>query len=379
MDCIRSFELEQMSYSIRHCLICNERRVEMKMSSENECLRCHNDKGTVKMFSNKNFMDPLEVPEELRNLTLIEQQLISRISPIINVHLLKHGGIAANGHCVTFPQCINEPAQILPLLPEEIKIIRVRKCGSVDSFKEYNVRRAEIEYALHWLKSNNPAFSDITISQDRLTKLPQNGPIQIQTIETTHDIQNSDKGPAKEQNGPGEVQGETNSCVGLPDLNVDIKHQVEQVVKEVVGPEHGKVTVGRKYVCIPWPTQSDTPLSEFTTRYFFSMAFPCLFPYSKGDFHINRPRTITSMTEWAEHLMWYGDGRFAQHPYFKFIVHNIIMRKRTFKQSSYVVKQHLGEEPITFEELKDMLQRRDNSVAQKVMYFGACLRGTTQY
>ena len=32
-------------------------------------------------------------------------------------HMLKHGGIPANGHCVTFPQNVNEPAQILPNLP----------------------------------------------------------------------------------------------------------------------------------------------------------------------------------------------------------------------------------------------------------------------
>ena len=73
------------------------------------------------MFSSQNNMDPLPVPPELQNLTLIEQQLICRIAPVMHIHMLKHGGIAANGHCVTFPQNVDEPAQILPQLPSEIK------------------------------------------------------------------------------------------------------------------------------------------------------------------------------------------------------------------------------------------------------------------
>jgi hypothetical protein len=79
------------------------------------------------MFSDKNLMNPLQVPSELQNLTLVEQQLIRRIAPVILVHMLKHGGIAANGHYVTFPQDVNEPANILPQLPKELKMICVRR------------------------------------------------------------------------------------------------------------------------------------------------------------------------------------------------------------------------------------------------------------
>jgi hypothetical protein len=33
------------------------------------------------------------------------------------------------------------------------------------------------------------------------------------------------------------------------------------------------------------------------------MAFPCLFPYGKGDYHINRPITCPTLHDWAEHLL----------------------------------------------------------------------------
>jgi hypothetical protein len=81
------------------------------------------------MFSTENNMNPGKLPDELNDLSIVEQQLICRIAPCINVHLLKHGGIASSSHCVTFPQEVNEPAQIFPRLPSEMHILKVCKQG----------------------------------------------------------------------------------------------------------------------------------------------------------------------------------------------------------------------------------------------------------
>jgi hypothetical protein len=75
-----------------------------KMSSSSICKRCNSDKNSLKLFSFQNIMDPQSVPPELSDLSIIEQQLICRISPCINMHMLKHGGIASAGYCVIFPQ-----------------------------------------------------------------------------------------------------------------------------------------------------------------------------------------------------------------------------------------------------------------------------------
>ncbi|XP_060572109.1 uncharacterized protein LOC132730247 [Ruditapes philippinarum] len=324
-------------------------------------------------------MNPLPVPEKLHNLTIIEQQLICRIVPYIQIHMLKHGGIAAYGHCIAFPQNVNEPAKILPNLPKDINIIRVRRSGSNDTTKEFNVRRSVVENSLRWLKANNPAYKDIIISTSRLNMLPNDAEINVDTIETMNVFNNPDKGPAQQQADPGEIDGHTISSITLPDNNLNIQAEIEMAVREAVDDDNVKVKRGKKYVSIPWPTQSDTPLSEFTTKYFFTLAFPCLFPFGVGDFHINRPRTCKSMTDWAEHLMWFEDGRFAKHQYFKFIVHNIIMRKRTLEQSTFIVKQQLGENPISINDIKEKLNSGDTSIVSKMLYFGASLRGTSQY
>ena len=70
-------------------------------------------------------MSPGLVPNELTDLTDAEQMLIARLAPAVHVRMLKHGGIASRGYCITFPQAVQEPATILPLLPADVDIICV--------------------------------------------------------------------------------------------------------------------------------------------------------------------------------------------------------------------------------------------------------------
>ena len=64
-----------------------------------------------------------------------EQMLIARLAPTVHVHLLKHGRIASKGHCIAFPQAVQEPATILPCLPAEVdredkeKMILIKNSG----------------------------------------------------------------------------------------------------------------------------------------------------------------------------------------------------------------------------------------------------------
>ena len=281
LDSVRAFEIEQMSYKFSCCNICHERRLEMLMANKDICKRCSKDTLSVKQFSSENNMDPCKVPPELSDLTFIEEQLICRNSPCMNVHMLKHDGIASSGHCVTFPQDVDEPAQIFPRLPKEIQILKVKKSGLNDSSKEFRVRRLKVQNALDWLKENNPAYSDIIISNDRLAELPLDDSVNVNTFEyksnTTHQ---NDQCPAPDQEEPGDVEGATHSCILLSDQPVNIRQQVQAIVDYFVSNNTNKVTMNRQgTVSIPWPTRGNVPLSEFTSQYFFTLAFPSLFPF----------------------------------------------------------------------------------------------------
>lgn len=372
LNAIRTFELTQMSYGINYCKICHERDIEMNMFNTEICKRCSLDtKNKVKMYSDENNMNPGKVPPELADLSMIEEQLICKISPCINVHMLKHGGIGSSGHCVTFPQAINEPSQIFPRLPSEINVIKVRRQGRNDSSKQFLVRRIKVQRALEWLKMNNPAYHDITISIARLEMLPENGELHdICTVTCSETSCGNDRGPAPNQTDPGDIDGDTASGILLNDPPRDIRQEVEDIVSDVVGEDHGEVTINRlKHITIPWPTRDNTPLSEFTTRNFFTLAFPTLFPYASGDFHVNRPVTCPSMADWARHLMLYDDGRFARHPYFKFVAHNIISRRRAIDNSNFVITQKIGDAHITVEELRKQLESGDINIANRILFF----------
>ena len=82
---------------------------------------------------------------------------------------------------------------------------------------------------------------------------------------------------------------------------------------------------------------------------------------------INQARTCTGISVSDRPLMWYKDGRFAPHKYLKFIVHNIIMRKRTLEQSTYIMQEQMGDEHLSLHDLKQRIHRGDNCVAQKIL------------
>ena len=313
-------------------------------------------------------MDPMSVPQELSGMSDAEQMLIARLAPTVHVHMLKHGGIASKGHCIAFPQAVQEPATILPGLPVEVDIIRVRRQGRDDTHKDFRVRRHHVEGGLRWLKDNNPAYGNIEIDNARLENLPEDGELpNLRTVEFFETERVDDQGPAPQQLDAGETDDDvlTVSGIVLPEPGMNVQAHVEAAINEVVSAPREEVETENAQVrveqpVIPWPTTDATPASEFTTPYFFTMAFPCLFPYGKGDYHINRPVTCHPLHEWAEHLLWYKDGRFARHKVWKFVVHNMIMRKCALEQSRFFVDQQLGDPQITVTDLQERLARGDS-------------------
>ena len=225
-------------------------------------------------------MDPMSVPEELSEMSDAEQMLIARLAPTVHVHMLKHGGIASRGHCIAFPQAVQEPATILPRLPREVDIIRVKRQGKDDTHKDFRVRRHRVEGALRWLKNNNPAYADVVIDEARLQDLPADGELpNLRTVEfcETHGRPRS----CPQQLDAGETDCTDDSTVSgviLPEPGVNVQAQVEAALNEVVSepqqPETEGVQQAREQPVIPWPSTDTTPTSEFTTPYFSQWRSP---------------------------------------------------------------------------------------------------------
>ena len=139
------------------------------------------------------------------------------------------------------------------------------------------VRHFKAQNALLWFKQNNPVYSDIIISQDRLELLPIDGEMpDIEYSDKT--IHQNDRGPAPDQIDIGEVDSITNSSV-LPDSPINIREKVQKVVDQIVGGENqNEITIKKRgTVTIPWPTRADVPISEFVTSNLFTMFIPLWF------------------------------------------------------------------------------------------------------
>ena len=109
------------------CYIFQECYLGMKVSRTSKglvCYRCRQERGNNR-FSASNNMDPGPQPEELANLTQVEEMLIARVSPILQVTHATGGQFKYRGHTISFPQNIDHVSNILPHTIDKLMIIIV--------------------------------------------------------------------------------------------------------------------------------------------------------------------------------------------------------------------------------------------------------------
>ena len=75
---------------------------------EYTCVRCKKDKKFPNNFSKENKMIPSELPNPFKNLTQVEEMLISKAFPVIQIYTKPRGGqIAYKGHVTTLPNDVH--------------------------------------------------------------------------------------------------------------------------------------------------------------------------------------------------------------------------------------------------------------------------------
>ena len=167
--------------TIVQCITCKEAWPLTKITTNYECNRCKKEKGLPKRFSVKNDMIPSEVPLELQGLTQVEEMLIARAFPVIQVYTKPNGGQKVyKGHVLTLPHDVQSIANVLPRYPSDIPVIVFKLDGKENKSKELRVRRKKIIDALFWLteknnkgEPNNPRYQDVTIDRTRFYSLPE--------------------------------------------------------------------------------------------------------------------------------------------------------------------------------------------------------------
>ena len=108
------------------------------------------------------------------------------------------------------------------------------------------------------------------------------------------------------------------------------------------------------------------------------MAYPHIFVNGSCDITIKKIRSIDYL-QWVEHIYFTTDNRVAAHPFLKFQLLNIGLKKRALNQGSYLVSQQLNEALLTVDELKENLNNDDDSVPRKIISFAGSLPNTDPY
>lgn len=140
-----------------------ERYPGIKTKQTNEsttCYRCISEKNGNR-FSKWNHMDPGEQPQCLKVLTQIEEMLIARISPILQVTYARGGQLKYSGHTICFPQDITTIASFLPRRIDDLDIIIVNKENIGHQKYNFYVSRSRVYEALQYKINNDPFYKEV--------------------------------------------------------------------------------------------------------------------------------------------------------------------------------------------------------------------------
>ena len=138
------------------------------------------------------------------------------------------------------------------------------------------VRREKVSSALMWLVKHNPAYKDIKIDYNCLASLPLEGiPTDLLKVSCA-----ADKAPSSDvdlDRGPLDIDeipcNKDTKISSMKLLNpVELKQQKQLITDEIL--QNNK---------LGWPDRQQKPLNEFKIQLLATMAFPTLFPDSKGD------------------------------------------------------------------------------------------------
>ena len=191
--------------------------------------------------------------------------------------------------------------------------------------------------------ANNPVYSDVHINYQIVSTLPQDGvPDELKSIDAEFSI----KPGISEVSIPEDQQiyDTSSEVTSFFPMSVDKLQEVHAIEEEL---SNGTLT------SITLPSTEGNPLNEYKTPYLATMAFPTLFPGSKGD-----PTNLSlcreaSFADRIKHLIKFGDisdgrlaYRFACHLRFSYWALNMIQRKRALQQTAVYLKQNPGDPHI---------------------------------
>jgi len=301
-------------------------------------------------LANRLYLGP--IPEELRDLTMVEECMIARArakSWIVKLQETDTETVSQpsqrglKGHTIIYPQ---EPGELATILPppigEALTFICIIFVGNSALTAEWMrtkakpllVRREKVYKALTWLKCNNPLYKDVEIGEENLQSLPEEDVLPYHVERVSRDdaqetlLSRYDNMPDLEESCPDQTHYES---VVVSD--VDAHTPPAQLTAAAV---HHAKTKGKPFVQVG---HGSRPVNEFFNVNLFPMLYPTLFPYGCGGFEDSERCKPISLKEHVKYLFSMKDKRFQTHYSFLFVVFNILQRRALLLHASLKVRK----------------------------------------
>jgi hypothetical protein len=341
----------------------------------------------LSIFNGFNVGCPLEMPDCLRGLTLVEERLISR-SRNFGTVLKIHGGpvdyLHSKGHLIVVPQKAEKLLDVLPspLLEhcQKVKVVWVGKdTPSVAALKaKLEVRKSVVATALRWLIAHNPLYQDIVFNEDEMTSWPESFVPEPLTRDITvvdpddeeqnrsgyvdHAGDNANSDGSVEEEAHEETQSGDCRSGSLFENNdtidqggqllrasalCDVDGTMEECGPQIIGKlletlEGGDRDASSCHGCAKEPyiqyRTGGQLLSSYSEARYYTATFPTLFWTGKGG-HMEDRKPSVSFENWSSHLMKHHNRSFGSHEVFPFLIFNDLIRRKTSQAGSVVAKR----------------------------------------
>lgn len=167
-----NFDEEMRTLDFHTCQRCRARVISVEFN-RGLCNSCRHSR--TNLFSAENRMDIGTVQQELIGLTMLEENLIARVHPVVSVFKLRGQQRAFSGHVMNFVQHVEQVTTRLPHDPAHLNSILLHNRNTPDGVIQFRVRARRVRDALVWLKFNNHYYHDIIIDETVLDILPEDG------------------------------------------------------------------------------------------------------------------------------------------------------------------------------------------------------------
>ena len=303
----------------------------------------------------------------MQGLSQAEEMLISRVLPIMSIYRLPRGQYGYSGHILNLPQDVTSFINSLPRCPATLDVIVVRREGAGESHRDFRVRRSVVLTALQWLVTNNIYYHDVTINHETLALLPDDS--DLTNLLAVHISSDQLETPPEQESQDDDPHSAYLHTTFVPTTTRGLTEQ-QRIQQSILDPQNSQHA--------NWPSTAGNPINEFTTEGYICCAFPVLFPTGAADFLAPRQRMVT-IGNYFKHLMLYHGQRFAKHPRFRYFALNTQMRHRALQNGRIYVRQNPDDGHLSVDELRDMVGHSNQALSNRVLHFGATLRGTRQF